>query len=572
MISGGVNMRIRENWLSLRSWRSLATSFNQVERSQSHLSAGLRIRTASDDASGLSISHKIRGQFQGLNRASRNALDGISLVNTAEGSLNEVHTLLQRGRVLALYAANGTLTNTDRKSLQLELDNILTEINRIFDVTSFNSKPLFTNSANSSAIATTIFGLRSSWLTQAEAVINQFFGLTGNNTSLTVVFEDSGTQAAYISGDNGPGGILENIKLHINLANFGSAGGPDGGFFPFYNDRKVARALAQAVIATNTNYISLPKWFLSGAGDLIAGRNEQLLADLSTYGATNLVNAIDTWTEDNRHQSSAYLAIKYLESLLAPFAMSDLMFELANNNDLSGALLNTLGMDLPTFINDFKANGVAFAATLDLTSADVGGIGGGDAAAVIPNDDNYTENPLNDFELTWPSLDLAPLEFIMQVGANAQEQLSVVIPQLSTYGLGLVGINLVTKPIDAIALFDGALQVISNTRTQLGATSNRLSHLINANEKNAETQLGSYTRMVDLDYAHELTNLTRNHILLQSSSAVMAQANTVRQHILWLIKDLPVRGLAPEPAALGGNQTKNQGVTNGFQTPSFGTA
>lgn len=563
-------MRIRENWLSLRSWRGLASSFNEVERSQSHLSAGLRIRTAADDASGLSISHKILGQFQGLNRASRNALDGISLVNTAEGALGEVHTLLQRGRVLGLYAANGTLTTADRQSLQLEMDHILTEINRIFDVTAFNNKPLFTASANSSAIAATIYGLRSSWFTQAEDIISQFYGLNGNNSSLSVVFEDTSAQAAWITGDTGPGGILENIELHINLSNFGSAGGADGGSFPFYNDRKVARVLAQAVIANNVNYSSLPDWFLSGAGDLIAGRDEQLLVDLNTYGGANVVNAIDSWTEDDLHQSSAYLAVKYLNSLLAPFAMSDLMFELSNGNDLSASLLNTLGMDLPTFINDFKTNGEAFAATLDLDNSDVGGIGGGDASGVIPNVDNYTEDPLTSFEVTWPDLDLDPLEFVLQVGANYQDQLSVLIPQLSTYGLGLLGIDLVTRPIDAIPLFDEALRVISNTRSQLGATTNRLNHLINANDKNAETQLSSYTRIVDLDYAHELTNLTRNHILLKTSSAMMAQANTVRQHILWLLKDLPVRGLGAQPSATGGNQ--NKGTPGTFQSPSFGTA
>lgn len=536
-------MRIRGNWLSLRSWRGLSSSFQQVERSQSHLSAGLRVRNAADDASGLAISHKIRGQFQGLNRASRNALDGISLVNTAEGALSEVQTLLHRGRVLALQAANGTLTSSDRQSLQLELDHILTEINRIFDVTAFNSKPLFTATANSSAIAATMYGLRSSWLTQAEDLIAQYYGLGGNNSTLSIVLENSSAQSAWITGDNGPGGVLQNIQLHINLADFGSVGGVDGGVSPFYNDRKIARALAQAVIASNSNYASLPEWFLSGAGDLIAGRDEQLLTDLNTYGTASLVNAIDTWTVDDRHQSSAYLAIKYLNSLLPPFAMSDLMSELSSGNDLSTSLLNTIGIDLPTFINDFKANGAAFAATLDLTDSDVGGIGGGDSSGVIPNVEDYTEDPLNSFDTEWPDLNLDPLEIVLQVGANYGEQLSVLIPQLSTYGLGLLGINLVTRPIDAIPLLDVALQMISNTRTHLGATSNRLNHVIKANEKNAESQLGSYVRIVDLDYALEMTTLMRSRILLETSTAMSAQANTVRQHILWLLKDLPLKAL-----------------------------
>jgi flagellin len=135
-------LRINQNPIAINANRNLKVTGMAISKSLERLSSGLRINRAADDAAGLSISEKLRAQIRGLNRASANALDGISLIQTAEGALNEIHTILQRMRELAVQAANGIYTADDRQSLQLEITQLTDEINRIANTTEFNSKNL----------------------------------------------------------------------------------------------------------------------------------------------------------------------------------------------------------------------------------------------------------------------------------------------------------------------------------------------------------------------------------------------------------------------------------------------
>ena len=135
-------LRIYQNPIALNSLRNLQITGMNISRSLERLSSGLRINRAADDAAGLSISEKLRAQIRGLNRASTNALDGISLIQTAEGALNEVHSILQRMRELAVQSANGIYTASDRQAIQLEITQLTDEINRIASATEFNTKKL----------------------------------------------------------------------------------------------------------------------------------------------------------------------------------------------------------------------------------------------------------------------------------------------------------------------------------------------------------------------------------------------------------------------------------------------
>ena len=135
-------LRIYNNPLAINALRNLSITSSNISKSLERLSSGLRINRAADDAAGLSISEKLRAQIRGLNRASSNALDGISLIQTAEGALNEVHSILQRMRELSVQAANGIYTADDRQAIQLEVSQLIDEINRISDTTEFNTKTL----------------------------------------------------------------------------------------------------------------------------------------------------------------------------------------------------------------------------------------------------------------------------------------------------------------------------------------------------------------------------------------------------------------------------------------------
>ncbi|MGI9862417.1 flagellin [Moorella naiadis] len=135
-------MIISQNLTALNAYRNLSITQNALSKSMEKLSSGFRINRAADDAAGLAISEKMRGQVNGLNQAVRNAQDGISLIQTAEGALNETHAILQRMRELTVQAANDTNTAADRSQIQKELDNLKSELSRIASTTQFNTKNL----------------------------------------------------------------------------------------------------------------------------------------------------------------------------------------------------------------------------------------------------------------------------------------------------------------------------------------------------------------------------------------------------------------------------------------------
>src|SRR5688572_464175 len=143
-------MRINTNVNAINAQRNLNSVSSSMSKSIERLSSGLRINRAGDDAAGLSISEKLRGQTKGLNQAMRNAQDGISMIQTAEGGLNETHSILQRMRELAVQGSNDTLTNTDRGAIASELTSLKNEVDRIANTTEFNTKKLLNGSMSTS--------------------------------------------------------------------------------------------------------------------------------------------------------------------------------------------------------------------------------------------------------------------------------------------------------------------------------------------------------------------------------------------------------------------------------------
>lgn len=139
-------MRINHNIAALNTYNKLNSASNAQSKSMEKLSSGLRINKAGDDAAGLAISEKMRGQIRGLDQASRNAQDGISMIQTAEGALNETHSILQRMRELSVQSSNDTNTLDDRKEIQKEVEQLKSEINRISDTTEFNTQKLLNGS------------------------------------------------------------------------------------------------------------------------------------------------------------------------------------------------------------------------------------------------------------------------------------------------------------------------------------------------------------------------------------------------------------------------------------------
>ncbi|MEW4221540.1 flagellin [Rossellomorea marisflavi] len=172
-------MRINHNIAALNTHRQLNSATNAQSKSMEKLSSGLRINRAGDDAAGLSISEKMRGQIRGLEQASRNSQDGISLIQTAEGALNETHSMLQRMRELAVQASNDTNTTEDRTAIQDEANQLAKDINRIAKDTQFNGQDLLTGAGGANTNGTYTFQVGANASQQITLTVDDMTGATG---------------------------------------------------------------------------------------------------------------------------------------------------------------------------------------------------------------------------------------------------------------------------------------------------------------------------------------------------------------------------------------------------------
>src|SRR5215217_8937246 len=208
---GGIPVRINTNVNAMNAQRNLGSVSVSLSKSIERLSSGLRINRAADDAAGLSISEKLRGQTKGLNQAIRNAQDGISMIQTAEGGLNETHSILQRMRELAVQGSNDTLTDTDRGALASEMTSLNSEINRIAQNTELNTKKLL-NGGMTTAIGATselVNGKVGTASSLAVANVN----VTGAQSNTVFTFSAAGATGVTLSATIGGQTISQTIAL-----------------------------------------------------------------------------------------------------------------------------------------------------------------------------------------------------------------------------------------------------------------------------------------------------------------------------------------------------------------------
>lgn len=217
-------MIINHNMNAMNAHRNMGVNNNNAAKAMEKLSSGLRINRAGDDAAGLAISEKMRGQIRGLDQASRNAQDGISLIQTAEGALNETTNILQRMRELSVQAANDTNATTDRQAIQTELSALHEEISRIADTTKFNGKNLINASASATSmkiqvgansgevITIALTNMRASALGVATNVVATIgTGSTGDANALTTAIDTALTE---VSTQRAKFGALQNRLEH----------------------------------------------------------------------------------------------------------------------------------------------------------------------------------------------------------------------------------------------------------------------------------------------------------------------------------------------------------------------
>ncbi|WP_284643287.1 flagellinolysin [Paenibacillus silviterrae] len=542
-------MRIGHNLMAMNSYRQLSFNSYQVENSMEKLSSGLRINRAGDDAAGLAISEKMRAQIRGLEQEKRNIQDGISLIQTAEGGMGEVHSLLQRGRELSVQGKNDTLSEEDRKHIQSEIDEIVKEVDRIANTTEFNTINLLnvTSSTANQDQKLAVEALQKYWLKNSEDLITTHYGLTADGAPLDIQFiQNSGDgRVAWVQGSyytTGTDGRYFNQKLVLDMSDFSPISMPNGGGSWISNDRIIAHEMTHAVMGRTTNMRDLPTWFVEGAAEFIAGADERLAVD-SNNGAdfATLKNEIDAWNSTSADYSAAYAAVKFLDAKLGAPGIRALFDDIklvslgGAGKSLNQALNDRLGYSggVADFIADFKANATLANSGINLADSDTGAIGGGDDNSTVPDTVNSgtLTDPLTGFVENWPSFNSATSS-PLRVGPSVHISLSDV----SSKTLGIDMVNILSATDDNISMFDGAIEYVSGERARLGAYQNRL-------EKAMEVTLGSHenltaaeSRIRDVDMASQMMTQTKYSILSQAAQAMLSQGNQSPQGVLQLLR------------------------------------
>ena len=477
-------MVVQHNMQAANANRMLNITSGAQSKSTEKLSSGYRINRAADDAAGLSISEKMRKQIRGLDKASSNAQDGVSSVQTAEGALTEVHSMLQRMNELATQAANGTNSTTDRSAIQDEMDQLTTEIDRVAETTKFNETYL----------------------------------LKGDNGTKTINMKahDAGLKGTLT--DNGDGTatfVMDELKVGDSVSiggkNYTIGATADEAKTTF--DDKVKNKGDKLTI--NGKSIEIVENYNSGQG----ANDTEKKADLQSKGQYTLADAKALIDEGTTIKFADGTSLKAMKGATDGIDDND-------TSVITAKKAYTLAQD-----ELLKANQ----------------IGDTNNAAKVGKDDNFTSyslaDALNTFKIHTGTSDVAEkLSFSLHVGSDADmtNKITVGIETMNSSYLGIKGLNVNddsgiagTYAIDAIS---DALQKVSDQRSSLGAVQNRLEHTIDNLDNVVENTTSAESRIRDTDMAKEMVNYSKNNILAQAGQSMLAQANQSNQGVLSLLQ------------------------------------
>ncbi len=556
-------LTVNTNIASSFTRRQLESNSSALATSLQRLSTGQRINSAKDDAAGLQISNRLTSQVRGLNVAARNANDGISLLQVAEGALQSVTDSLQRIRALGLQAMNGSNGVSERKALDQEAQQLLQEINRINETTTFAGKKVF-DQGSFSVLGdldqrAVLNALKGFWISEGEQRVFDAFGLKANGAELEITLSDdpSSSTLASVSGSVGAGGKVFDQVLNVNMAFFDASSLPNGGGAPQYTDRVIAHEMAHAVMGRTLNFAGLPSWFVEGTAEAVQGADERLSGD--TAGGTNTAAILAAFNADDVSASAGYsggyAAIRYMHDEIKAAGGSgikDIMGYLSANagSTLDQALTNASDgafASLADFNTQFNNDAATYVAGLDLTNTDTGAIGGFDAdggtvfsaesvlsnqGTGLPGSQGFTlvepelfnENGVGGNTLTQ-----------FQIGAEAYETLQIGFSAFSADALALSRVDLTKTAGLTVMDIDDALAYVDRQRGYMGAIQNRLEATIANLQTISENASASRSRILDTDFAEETSQMVSRQIIQQAAQSVLAQANQRPQAVLTLL-------------------------------------
>jgi flagellin len=493
-------MIINHNIPALNTYRSLTTNNENTTKSLSKLSSGLRITSAGDDAAGLAISEKMRSQIRGLTQASRNAYDGKSLLAVAEGALNEVHSILQRMKELAVQSANDTNTQFDRGEIQKEVEQLKTEIDRISRDTEFNTMKLLNGTMENRATV------------ELQGPDPKDGSYVDRNFRLDVVGSvvEEGQYTLSISGGTGETQIsLGTVSGTVKAIGVGYSNPTD------VESAITFGATTKASDGTTGLGAKFGEYRLDISGNLGSTYDLTLTGPDGKYQILSARDANTRATFDELGVTIDFssLAITITGDGYITFTnyINDITFTLKGPNQTEINLQIGANEVIQTYTGqDLNLGGIQFQATVGLFT--VSG--------------------------KYASIDVIDNSIKLHIGANAGQNMNISILDSSTKALGVNKVDLKDqKTADtAITAIDAAINRVSSERSKMGAIVNRLDHTIANLGVANENMSAAESRIRDVDMAKEIMEFTKNQILSQAAQSMLAQANALPQGILQLLQ------------------------------------
>ena len=503
-------MVVQHNMQAANANRMLNVTTGQQAKSTEKLSSGYRINRAADDAAGLTISEKMRKQIKGLDRASTNAEDGVSSVQTAEGALTEVHSMLQRMNELATQAANGTNSkDSDRQAIQDEIDQLTTEIDRVSETTKFNETYLLKGDAGTKTI-----------------------NMKAHDAGLKGTLTDNGDGTATFVMD----ALNAGDKVSIGGKTY-TIGSDEAKVDAWFTDNNITDAANATVKVNGTEYKYTTE---------IAKDDDQ---DKGTVEAGWYANTIPSAPAGKDTVTSpVYANVDAIKDAVKAGAKAE--FGGKTITALNDTKNNLTGVAEQDGISDTDATVISKNKAYELASKELlkaNQIGDTEHQAKVGVGDVGTEvdltNGTGTFKIQTGQAQVAnTLSFSLHVGSDADmtNKIQVNIDSMDSASLGIKGINVkddsgnaATYAIDAIS---DAISKVSSQRSSLGAVQNRLEHTINNLDNVVENTTTAESRIRDTDMASEMVNYSKNNILAQAGQSMLAQANQSNQGVLSLLQ------------------------------------
>ncbi|MBR9911608.1 MAG: flagellar biosynthesis protein FliC [Gammaproteobacteria bacterium] len=572
---------INSNIPSLSSQRQLVNSAMDQEKAMERLSSGKRINTAADDAAGLAIANRMTSQISGLNRAVANANDGVSLLQTAEGALDETTSILQRMRELSIQSANGIYSDADRTTLDAEVQQLKQEIDRIAETTTFNGKSLLDGSRGkidlqvgseaNQLISLELGSTKASTLGGAggdiigEAAANGLADITGLDAAGDITI--NGIDSSAYSGAGTLQEALDLMNADFNavgvevdsIVSFSASGVGDGQLVAGTD------VLTIAVVDANGNTATYELTGTNNMDALIAKINDetQVQASLNESGKLTLTQA-GALNIDVTETGSGGDATGFNTTGASVDQNFSLVFSSTSGDAITieaGTITTAQSDALGIMMTDDQGNlqGRAVTGTADVNEGDliingveIGAFAGGTAAAttlanaieainkvsgetgVVAYDNGSTSLALR--AASGEPISIEYGEAATAAAVEAAFGLSEQNAAGSAGSIASISIGTQSGAQAAIGVIDGALEQINATRSDIGAISNRLDHTVSNLLNISENTSAARSRIVDADFAAETANLSRAQVLQQASQAMLAQANAAPQQVLSLLR------------------------------------